>query len=77
MKLRLKLLAIIGALIFYGASITGAYLKGRMDENKIQANESLRTYQKGVEKDATIDREVHRMDEPALDNALRNWLQQY
>lgn len=57
------------------ACIAGAYFYGRIDGSAALKNNALLTYQKGVEKNANIDRQANRMGESDLDRALSNWVQ--
>ena len=57
------------------ASLVGAYFYGRHDGGTVCKASTLTTYQKGVEKNANIDKQANRMAEPDLDNALSHWLQ--
>lgn len=66
---RLILLLATLALLFI------AYVVGRVDGGTSCTASALTEYQKGVENDAKVDRQVNRMDEPSLDRALSHWLQ--
>lgn len=68
-KLRL-VLALAGVL-----ALIGAYSYGRVDGGKVCTGSAHTSYQKGVEKNANIDRKVDRMVEPDIDNALSSrWM---
>jgi hypothetical protein len=57
------------------ASVVGAYFYGRMDGGTACKATALTTYQKGVENNAHVDKQVNRMVEPELDRALSRWMQ--
>lgn len=75
MRIRSKVFAILGILVFYIGSVTGAYIKGRVDANASNSIKVLELYKKEVDSNAAIDRGVRRLDKSDLDNALYNWLQ--
>jgi hypothetical protein len=62
--------ALVGVL-----ALVGAYFYGRADGGTSCQASALTEYQKGVQHDAKVDRQVNRMDNPAIDRALSRWMQ--
>lgn len=72
---KIKLIAILVALILTGSSIIGAYFYGRSDGTKGCKADAAVSYQEGVKRDANIDRHIDRMGDPDIDRVLSRWVQ--
>lgn len=73
-NLKSKLIAVLVALVIYGGSVVGAYFYGRSDEAAHCTANAATEYQKGVEKNESIDRGTMGMDVPTLNRGLSKWV---
>lgn len=68
--MNLNLIAAAGALVL----VLGAYALGRYDGKVVCTGNAAVSYQEGVKRNDGIEKQVQRMDVPALDRALSRWV---
>jgi uncharacterized lipoprotein YmbA len=68
--MNLNLIAAIGSI----ALVFAAYAVGRYDGKVVCTGNAAVSYQEGVKRNDGIEKQVQRMDVPALDRALSRWV---
>lgn len=71
-KLKLILLGLALAALLGG--IATIYYSGKSAQRIQTENVQLKTFKKDVEKNEKVDRQVRRMDIPAIDKSLSHWM---
>lgn len=71
-----KLIFAVSVLVTVILLLFGVYSYGRAIGKNTCSTQAAIVYQKEVTKNAKIDKQVSRMDQPALDRALSRWVRE-